>query len=222
MRASSALILRRSAHHSACDKISTACAEPRRTRAADATQRRPPPSRRAREGRALLRMRSTTQCAERLRKRAPSKTRRSTALFLDLRNFFSISETYFLACSPEFMIDRRHPGSPRAFPEADRRWSWERRPRAGFATPRSGDPENPPLGTMTEADASGVRRRAGIVTRRGEAPRGERPRVMGARDASSGVLCVPRHGTQTVRRSAPAVLGASLPHHSGERGREGS
>src|SRR5687768_10595719 len=53
-------------------------------------------------------------------------------------------------------------------------------PAGGVATPRSGDPENPPLGTMTEADASVVRRRAGIVTRRGEAPRGERPTLLGA------------------------------------------
>ena len=48
------------------------------------------------------------------------------------------------------------------FPEADRWRSGERHPRAEFATSRSGDPENPPLGTRTEADASGVRRRAGI------------------------------------------------------------
>jgi hypothetical protein len=124
---------------------------------------------------------------------------------------FLISETFVLDLFWRHAVWSPHPGSPRALPEADRRRSRERRPRAGFATPCSGDPDNPPLGTMTEADASAVRRRAGIVRRRGGASRGARPTSLGAgclarcpRRAASWHANGAAFRTSVSRRSAPS------------------
>jgi hypothetical protein len=66
-------------------------------------------------------------------------------------------------------------------------------------------------GPMPSEEGEGARC---VVRRRGGAPRGERASVIGARDASSGVLRVPRHGTQNgaairtsaSRRSTPSCL----------------
>ena len=134
------------------------------------------------------------------------------------RNFFSIFETYFLACLRAIMINHQRPGSMRA--SCGRLVSQDPEPGAAPAgrvrvTLHSGDHGIPRRairpGPMPGALEQRARELDRSNRRRGEAPRGERPALWGAGRLVWVSYACRVMARVKVRRSAPAVLGASLP-----------
>src|SRR5262245_50919046 len=101
---------------------------------------------------------------------------------------FSISETYFLASSRAVMMIALSRLTEGVFRRIGLKLGVGSGARGQRPIPFAlGRPRDPPLGTTTRLDAWGQEQRAresdGPSRRRGEAPRGERASVIGARNA---------------------------------------